>query len=87
MPYDKQNLKVEWVFVCRSISTEPIWSNVFYGGKMLPNFFHEMGLTIIMVQIWQCFMKQDCLNILMIVPKNCTRCWPCNFVYNFILDI
>jgi hypothetical protein len=33
---------------------------------MLPIFFHEMGLATIMVQICQCFMKQDCLNILMI---------------------
>jgi hypothetical protein len=52
MPYDRQNLEVEWVFVCRSIPTKLVWSNVFYGGKMLPIFFHEMGLVTITVQIW-----------------------------------
>jgi hypothetical protein len=52
MPYDRQNLEVEWTFVCKSIPIEPIWSNVSYGGKILLNFFHEMGLVTIMVQIW-----------------------------------
>lgn len=66
MQYNRQNLEIEWTFVCRSIPTELVWSNVFYGGKVLPKNFHEMGLATIMVQIWQCFMREDCLNILMI---------------------
>jgi hypothetical protein len=52
MPYDRQNLEIEWTFVCRSIPIELVWSNVFYGGKVLPKLFHEMGLATIMVQIW-----------------------------------
>jgi len=35
---------------------------VFYGGRMLPDFSHEMCRTTIMLQIWQCFWGKDCLN-------------------------
>ncbi len=35
---------------------------VFYGGRMLPDFSHEMCLTTVMLQIWQCFWGKDCLN-------------------------
>jgi len=52
MPYDGQNLEVEWVFVCVYPYQLSSWDQfVFYGGRMLSDFSHETCLTTIMLQI------------------------------------